>query len=74
MSQVAPSHAIPPLFPAFPADKQDTAYKMYMRLRARMKQEGTLTEEDDERLLRKAEDVKRRLREYQASYPAPSSK
>lgn len=62
------SQPIPPLFPAFPADKQETAYKAYMLLRARLRQEGTLTEEDDERLLRKAEDVKRRLREYQESF------
>jgi hypothetical protein len=52
------------LFPAFAADEQEAAYKVYLTIIERMRQEGTLTEAEEERLLTKAAEVQKKLREH----------
>lgn len=51
-------------FPAFAQSEQEAAYKIFLTIRDRLKEEGRLTLEEDERLLKQAAEAQTRFRKW----------
>ncbi|MGH8566730.1 MAG: hypothetical protein ACREXU_01620 [Gammaproteobacteria bacterium] len=52
-------------FPAFAESEQEAGYKIFLTIRDRLRQEGRLTPDEEERLLKQAAEAQLRYREWE---------